>query len=263
MIELRREAGRPLRIGHRGAAALAPENTIASLERAVAHGVDVVEIDVLDTNDGQLVLAHADDLHQVTHGLARGRVRPLTLDRLRRAAPELPTLDEALAFLAERAPDTGVQVDLKARGFERHVVRALRRYDLLARSFVSSYHHASLAALTAEEPGLPLGITYPQDRFGVSRRRSMRPFIAVAAAAVRRALPYRLDGWLARTGANAAALHWAIVSRAAIERCHARGAAAIAWTVDDRGVADRLTEAGIDGIVTNDPRIFQVKTGFP
>ena len=67
MIAFRREHGRPLWIGHRGAAALAPENTIASLERAVEHGVDVVEIDVLDTRDGELVLAHADDLHAVTH----------------------------------------------------------------------------------------------------------------------------------------------------------------------------------------------------
>ncbi len=91
MLELRREPGRPLRIGHRGAPALAPENTIASLERAVAHGVDVVEIDVLDTHDGELVLAHADDLHAVSHGLAAGRVRPLTLERLRAVAPALPT----------------------------------------------------------------------------------------------------------------------------------------------------------------------------
>jgi glycerophosphoryl diester phosphodiesterase len=257
LLELLREHGRPLWIGHRGAAALAPENTIASLERAVAHGVDVVEIDVLDTHDGELVLAHTDDLHEVSHGVARGRVRPLTLERLRRAAPALPTLDEALAFLAERAPGTGVQIDLKARGFERNVVRALRRHDLLPRAFVSSFHRSSLEALRSLEPELPLGLTYPQDRYGVARRRSTRPLVAAAALAVRRVLPYRLEGWLARTGAAAAALHWAIVSRAAIERCHAHGAAAIAWTVDEPSVANRLIQAGIDGIVTNDPRIFR------
>jgi glycerophosphoryl diester phosphodiesterase len=257
MMTLRREPGRPLRIGHRGAAALAPENTIASLERAVAHGVDVVEIDVLDTRDGELVLAHADDLREVSHGLARGRVRPLTLERLRDAAPALSTLDEALAFLAECAPETGVQLDLKAPGFERSVVGALRRHGLLPRAFVSSFHRSSLEALRAEEPELPLGLTYPQDRYGVGRRRAMRPMIAIAAAAVRRALPHRLDGWLARTRAAAAALHWAVVTRAAIDRCHARGAAAIAWTVDDPRVAERLIQAGIDGIVTSDPRLFQ------
>jgi len=257
VIALRREAGRPLRIGHRGAAALAPENTIASLERAVEHGVDVIEFDVLDTSDGELVLAHGNDLHDVSHGLARGRVRPLTLERLRRAAPSLPTLDEALAFLAERAPGTGVHVDLKTRGCERAVVGALRRHDLLTRALVSSFHRSSLAALRVLEPGLPVGLTYPQDRYGVARRRAMRPLIAVGAAAVRRALPYRLDRWLAWTGAAAASLHWAVVSRAAIDLCHARGAAAIAWTVDDPVVAGRLIQAGIDGIVTNDPRIFE------
>jgi glycerophosphoryl diester phosphodiesterase len=257
MMTLRREPGRPLLIGHRGAAALAPENTIASLERAVAHGVDMVEIDVLDTRDGELVLAHADDLRAVSHGLARGRLRLLTLDRLRDAAPALPTLDEALAFLAERAPETAVQVDLKAQGYERGVVGALRRHGLLARALVSSCHRSSLHALRAAEPGLPLGLTYPRDRYGVARRRAMAPIIALAATAVRRALPHRLDEWLVRTGAAAAALHWAVLSRAAIERCHARGAAAIAWTVDDPRVAERLIQAGIDGIVTNDPRLFQ------
>ena len=256
-LELRREPGRPLRIGHRGAAALAPENTIESLERAVAHGVDVVEIDVLDTHDGELVLAHADDLAEVSHGLAVGRVRPLTLDRLRAVAPALPTLDEALAYVADRAPQIGIQLDLKARGFERQVVRALRRHDLLARAFVTSFHRPTLAELRSLEPALPLGLTYPDDRYGVGSRRAMRPLVTAAALAVRRVLPYRVEGWLARTGAAAAALHWAIVSRAAIERCHARGAAAIAWTVDDPRVADRLIRAGIDGIVTNDPRIFQ------
>jgi glycerophosphoryl diester phosphodiesterase len=257
VIALRREAGRPLRIGHRGAAALAPENTIASLERAVAHGVDVVEFDVIGTNDGALVLAHGGDLHEVSHGRARGRVRPLALERLRRAAPSLPTLDEALAFMAERAPSTGVHVDLKSRGIERDVVGALRRHDLVPRALVTSFHGSSLVELRGLEPGLPLGLTYPRDRYSLGRRPAMGPLIAVGAAAVRRALPYRLDRWLARTGVAVASLHWAVVSRAAIDRCHARGAAAIAWTVDDPAVAGRLIQAGIDGIVTNDPRIFE------
>ena len=61
MIQLRRD-GRVLRIGHKGAAALEPENTLRSLGRAVDLGVDLVEFDVLDLADGSLVLAHSDDL---------------------------------------------------------------------------------------------------------------------------------------------------------------------------------------------------------
>ena len=82
-VELR--AGRVLRIGHKGAAALAPEkhaalapeNTLRSLALAVELGCDLVEFDVLSLDDGTLVLAHSDDLREVSHGSSHGRVRPL------------------------------------------------------------------------------------------------------------------------------------------------------------------------------------------
>jgi glycerophosphoryl diester phosphodiesterase len=74
VTRLRRDA-RVLRVGHRGAAALEPENTLASLRRAVELGVDFVEFDVLDLADGTLVLAHSDDLLEVSHGAAGGSVR--------------------------------------------------------------------------------------------------------------------------------------------------------------------------------------------
>lgn len=235
-MELRRKDGRPLLIGHRGAAALAPENTLEAIERALAHGVDLVELDVVRAPDG-LVLAHS--LSDLRHGVPA------------------PTLDAALAFLAAQSADVGVQVDLKARGVEEEVVAALRRHELLTRAFVSSFHTPTLRALRAVEPALPLALTYPRDRLGVAGRGALRPFVRGSVATLRRVLPRLLDRRLARAGASAAALHWAVVSRAAIERCHARGAAAIAWTVDDAEVAESLIQAGIDGIITNDPRIFE------
>jgi len=61
VISLERREGRPLRIGHRGAAALAPENTLRSFRAAVEAGVDLVEFDVLDLRSGELVIA-LDDL---------------------------------------------------------------------------------------------------------------------------------------------------------------------------------------------------------
>ena len=67
--------GRPLVIGHRGAAALAPANTIASFERALDAGVDAIEFDVGVLDDGTLVLAHSDDLHDVTAGAHHGTLR--------------------------------------------------------------------------------------------------------------------------------------------------------------------------------------------
>ena len=94
VIELRRrDGGGVLRIGHRGAAHIAPENTIDSLRAAVEHGVDLVEFDVLDLHRGPLVLAHSDHLDEVSHGRATGSVRERTLAELREVAPDLPTLD--------------------------------------------------------------------------------------------------------------------------------------------------------------------------
>lgn len=256
MIPLRRPDGGMVRIGHKGAAALAPENTLLSLERALEHGVDVVEIDVLGLHDGTLVLAHSDDLAEVSHGAARGRVRERTLAELRLVAPRLPTLDEALGFLAERAPGTGVHVDLKWLGYEAGVVEALRRHGLVQRALVSSVFPRSLRAAGALEPGLRLGLAYPFDRRGVSTRRVLAPAVAAALFALRGALPRRIGRMLDESGATVAVLHFAVVSRAAVARCHARGAAVLAWTVDDPRLLRRLARAGADGIITNDPRIF-------
>jgi glycerophosphoryl diester phosphodiesterase len=71
LIQLRRPEGRFARVGHRGASALAPENTLQALELAVELGCDMLEFDVLDLADGTLVLAHSNDLREASHGAAR------------------------------------------------------------------------------------------------------------------------------------------------------------------------------------------------
>ncbi len=245
-----------VKVGHRGAPALAPENTLRSLQAAVDHGVDLVEIDVLDLADGTLVLAHSNDLMEVSHGAAAGRVRERSLPELREIAPELPTLEEALEFVAGR--DVGLQLDVKAFGHERELVDAVRRYGLLERSFASTHSIPSLRALAAVEPALPRALTYPEDRFGLTRRRLLHPAIHAGLGALRRSLPVRLPRLLRLAAASAATLNYTVVSAAAVGRCHALGVAVYAWTVDDRTVAESLLEIGIDGIITNDPRIFPV-----
>ena len=250
-----RADGRPLRIGHKGAAALEPENTLRSLCRAVELGCDLVEFDVLALDDGTLVLAHSDNLLEVSHGVASGRVRSLTLAGLREVAPELPTFDEALEVLG-RAGGVGLHVDLKWHGYEEAAVAAIRRHGLIERTVVSSFHEQSLQAVARAEPHLARGLTYPFDRRGVSRRRLTAPAAAAALVALRRTLPLRISQMLERAQASAAMLHHRVVSRAAVERAHAGGAAVFAWTVDDRAALRRVVAAGVDGVITNDPRLF-------
>ena len=257
MIELRRADGAPvLRIGHRGAAHIAPENTIPSLRAAVGHGVDLVEFDVLDLPRGPLVLAHSDHLDEVSHGRKTGSVRALTFDELREVAPELPTLDEALAFFADEAPAVGLHVDLKLQTRLDELAAALRRFDLDERTVVSSYHVPSLHALAREAPRVRIGFTYPEDRFGVSRRRLLHPVVGAGLTAARAVTARRLPGMIGRAGASALMLQHRLVTPGAVARAHAVGAPVLAWTVDTRADLERVVAAGVDGVITNDPRLF-------
>jgi len=258
-VRLLRGEGALLRVGHRGAAALAPENTLRSFEEALACGVDAIEFDVLDLIDGPLVLAHSNDLAEVSHGAAAGRVRERSLDELRDVAPELPTLDEALVFLAEH--DVDLHVDLKLTTRLDEVADALARHGLAERAVVSSFHLASLAALAARAPRIPIGFTYPEDRYGVARRRALQPAIRLGTLALRRALVARFPAMIERAGATALMLHHAVVSAQAVERAHAAGAAVWAWTVDDPAELARLDAAGVDAVISNDPRLFAQGTG--
>jgi glycerophosphoryl diester phosphodiesterase len=260
LIELRRPDGRFARVGHRGASALAPENTLRALELAVELGCDMLEFDVLDLSDGTLVLAHSNDLREVSHGAAGGRVRGRDLAGLRQVAPDLPTLDEALAFCVERLPDIGLQLDLKRSGIEAATVDAVRRHGVVDRSWVSTFDARSLRRLAELAPELPRSYTLPRDRFGVAKRSPLAPVVRAALASMGASLPRRLPVLLARGRALAATLHYSIATRAAIDRAHELDAAVYVWTVDDPGLAERLVRDGADGIITNDPRIF---TMFP
>jgi glycerophosphoryl diester phosphodiesterase len=233
VIRLLRGDGLPLRIGHRGAAALAPENTLASLRAAVELGVDAVEIDVLPRPGGTLVLAHAEE-----------------------AAELAATLDEALELLAPTS--VVVQVDVKGAGYEAAVVAALRRHRLLERSFVSSSSLSGLEAFARAEPALPRSLTYPEDRHGLTSVALLQPLVHGGLVMLRAALPYRLPAWLGRSRAAAATLHHSVVSPRTVARCHALGIAVLAWTVNEPELVKSLLAAGIDGIITDDPRILDL-----
>ena len=256
MITLGRRDGRPLRIGHRGAAALAPENTIASFRAAVAHGVDLVEFDVFELRSGDLVVAHSNDLHEVSHGTHEGSVRELSVAELKRASPELPTFEEALAFFVEEAPTVGLHVDLKARGRERDVLAALRRLDLRERSILSTFHVRSVRALAALDPELPRALSVPREIGRITESGRGAPLARAGLGILRRRLPLLVPQVLAFSRANALSLHHTLVTEKAVRRAHDGGAPVIAWTVDDPADLARVDAAGVDAVVTNDPTIF-------
>lgn len=235
MIELRRRDGTFARVGHRGASALAPENTLRALELAVELGCDMLEFDVVAQRDGTLVVSHS----------------------LRDITPEVATLDDALAYCATHLPGIGLQVDLKQRGVEAGVVDALRRHDLMERSWVSGFDAVPLLRIAQLAPKLPRSFTLPRDRFGISKRGPLAPLVRGALHSLGASLPRRLPRLIARTRVQAVTLHHSVASPSAIDVAHAAGAAVYVWTVDDAKLAERLVNAGADGIITNDPRIFR------
>jgi glycerophosphoryl diester phosphodiesterase len=256
VIELHRPAGGVLRIGHRGAATLAPENTLRSFRAAVDVGVDLIEFDVLDLLRGPLVLAHSDHLDEVSHGRAVGRVRNKMLAELREAAPELPTLDEALAFFVEEAPEIGLHVDLKLRRRLDELGAAIVRHGLEARTVVSGVHVPSLLALARAAPGVRIGITYPEDRLSISRKPYLWPIVSLGLTSMRASVALRLPRLAQRAGAGAVMLQHQLVTASSVERVHAAGLPVLAWTVDEPVDLARVVAAGVDGVITNDPRIF-------
>ena len=226
-----------IRVGHRGAAHLAPANTLRSFEVALEHGVDAIEFDVLAPDGGPLVLGHS----------------------LAELDPDPATLEDALAFFSDN--DVALHVDLKLTTRLDEVAAALARHGLVERTVVSSFHLPSLRAIAAHAPQLPLGFTYPEDRYGVSKRRGMKPAIRLGTLALRLGVVARIQPMIARSGARALMLQHAVVSPAAVARAHATGAAVWAWTVDHPDELSRLEAAGVDAVISNDPRLFVRRRG--
>ena len=256
MLSLERRDGRPLCIGHRGAASLAPENTLRSFRAGVEAGADLIEFDLLGLASGELVVAHSYDLHEVSHGAAAGTFRDLSLDEVRAIAPDLPTLDEALAFFAEEAQGIGVHVDLKDAAAAESLLAALRAHGLVERTIVSSFHRGAIRRLARAERGLRTGVSFPEDRLRISKRPGSTPVIRVGLHTARPAMPVLGRTLLARSGASALALHHSLVGSRFMAWARARGVPVIAWTVNDPRDLVRLDGVGVDAVVVNNPAMF-------
>jgi glycerophosphoryl diester phosphodiesterase len=235
-----------LRVGHKGADLIEPGNTIASFEAAVEVGVDVIEIDVLWTRDGHpriasaertpLVVAH--DWHDTE------RRTPLTLT----AALDI--------FLRPPLDRVEVDLDLKLPGREEEIAEALRERQLLERARISTMELSSIARIGELEPSLRRGWTYPKvTRDWASKRWARGPMLA-ALVAMRRRLPALATRALPELGVDSMWVYHPLVSRRLARATEAAGIELIAWTVDDLPRMRKLVSMGVDGLCSNDPRLF-------
>src|ERR1700743_2198660 len=143
----RDDVRRPRRGGHKGAAPIEPGNTLASLDAALAHGVDMIEFDVLaerEDGSGRLLIAHDHE-------------------DMRRRAPV--TLEQALEHLSgPRFEGIEFDVDVKLPGYELRVLDALREAEMIERTLISGMCPSGLDKIRAAEPKLRLGWSVPRVR---------------------------------------------------------------------------------------------------
>lgn len=209
------------RIGHGGASALAPANTLASFDAAAEIGVDVIEFDVR-ARRGELVLAHT-----VLHGR---RVAPLRLA-------------QALAHLSgRRFAGIELNVDVKHTGCEAALLAALERHGLRQRALVSSQVPAVLDRVRELEPGMHVGISIGGRMARLSQR--WRDWRATALAG------------LAGGRWDALMVQHRLVSPDLLEGVVAREGRLFAWTVNERAAIAQLRGLGVHGITSADPRLF-------
>ena len=225
------------RVGHKGADLIAPGNTHASFDAALAAGVDMIEFDVLKEEHGdRLLLAH--DYHDAA-----------------RRSPH--TLEEGLEHLASDAfAGVELDVDLKLPGYELGVLDALRHFGLLDRTLISSQYRSSLGLIRDAEPHVRLGWSVPKVRRDPFRSRALRLPVLAAMYTVRVILPTQAARALRARDCDAVMVHWRLVTRRLVRAVHDAGGELYVWTVDDPAQLREFEAMGVTGLITNDPRLF-------
>ncbi len=221
-------------IGHRGAAALAPENTLESIGVGFAAGANGVELDVRMSADGTLMLMHDPDVARTTNGT--GRVAELTASALRALDPPVPALNEVFAAVPR---DALLVLELKGHPWEAG-------YDP-----AEPVAHALASALVADGDRRVVVSSFNPVGLGVIRRIATGAHTAVLTTEA-----FDLGSNLAATidgGHDECHVPAALVDEPFVARAHAEGKRVVAWTVNDPDRLRALADAHVDAAITDDP----------
>lgn len=237
---------RTLVIAHRGASALAPENTLAAFEKGIEVGADAVEIDVHLTRDNRVVVMHDGNLDRTTDGIGPTYQRMLgEIKRLdagswfdaRFAGERVPTLEETLDLLRNRAV---VLIEVKPNGIARAVVDVVRQMKAVEHVVIQSFHPGTVRTVRELDPRIPTSLLTVRPGATRPRRRGR--------SMVKRAV---------KVGANALSVRYAGLDSRTVEEIHHRAMALWVWTVDEEQDMRAMIEAGVDGIITNRPDVLR------
>ncbi|MBM0230776.1 glycerophosphodiester phosphodiesterase [Micromonospora sp. STR1_7] len=234
-----RPEGSPLTvIAHRGASAVAPENTLVAQEIARRGGADWIENDVQPSRDGIPFILHDGTVDRTTDGT--GNIRDLTAAQIKTldagswfgphyVGERVPTLAEQLADLRTRGGNLLLEIKGKhTRDEVATIIQVIRDEQMMGRVFVQSFEVDALRYTFELAPELPLGLL-----------RSSLDADPVAIARELHLTAYNPDG-------NAL-----LAKPEVVAPLHAAGVAVMAWTMDSAGLWQRLERIGTDGVITN------------
>lgn len=235
------------RIGHKGAHTIEHGNTVASFSAARELGVDMIEFDIVrhpyeSGSGGRLVLAHDPD------------------DAAAREQTNLITMEQGLDLLASSDfAEIGLDVDMKHRGYELELIDALRERELLGRTMITTMEHDSVKLIREHVPAgeVKLGLTIPRvTKDWLSMPGVVKPLLVAGVIEHRLRQPSRVARLIEQGTIDAVMAFHQLVTPRLVKSVRDAGGELYAWTVDDAAEIARLFSMGLDGIVSNDSRLF-------
>ena len=214
----------PLIIGHRGASAVAPENTIAAFQAAIDAGADGIEFDVRLSRDGVPVVIHDDTLYR-THGI-RQRVGEMTLNDLNKV--DVPSLEQLFELFESNKLILYLEMKDIQIELAEACCRLVEEYDLKDRVVFECFEHFALEVVKGIDPTLKTAALFqPPSSFILKRAQAI--------------------------GASEIALHHRLTNKRLVEKARLANLKVVTWTVDDPAWVERARAHGVHALITNNP----------
>jgi glycerophosphoryl diester phosphodiesterase len=217
-----------LKVGHRGARAYEIENTLESFKKAIALGVNAIELDVRKSKDGKLVIIHDDNLKKVFKKDIL--VNQATLKELKQFTEnKIPTLEEALKIIGKKVDK--ILVELKEAGYEKKVLDIIKKEKLKDRVIIISFHEQALSNIRELDNEIETGLIYVKYKNPVDAALKLNAQYLVTL--------YRFT------------------HTRDVEKAHKNNIKVIVWTINKKQEVEDYIAKGVDGIASDKPDILK------
>lgn len=229
---MRKDQADILIIGHRGASAISPANTLKAFKKAIELKADYVEFDIHLTKDKEIVIIHDSDTYNATG--VKGLVKDMTLEQIKQLdaaeGEKIPTLQELISIAQNKI---GLQIEICATNLLEKLLKLLKEENLLDSPIVSSFMIDELLKLKLLEPSLKVGLLVPEElrKPNLIKRKILK---------------------IAKNNFYSLHPYYSNTNKEIVDFAHDHGLKVIVWTVNNRENIERLIDIGVDGIITDD-----------